>query len=333
MLLRIGTVCVILSICLSIWAWHDYQKSLTETAVSGTTVVIEIAKGDSFNRVITKLIDNKVEIKPHWFKLFAYRNNVINKLQAGEYQLDRGVTAPDILDLFVSGKVKQYAVTFPEGWNFKEIMQEIRLAPQINQTLSGLSDDQIMKKLGTEETHPEGLFFPDTYYYEKNMTDLSLLQRAYRKLKSTLAEEWTERTPGLPLQTPYQALILASIVEKETALGKERPAIAGVFIRRLQKGMLLQSDPTIIYGMGETYDGDIRSKDISARTAYNTYVIQGLPPTPIAMPGHQSIHAVLHPEEGKSLYFVARGDGSHVFSNSLKEHNRAVDIFQRRKDE
>lgn len=333
MWLRISLGILFLLGGVSFWAWYDYQRSLSEIAVQQQEVIMEIAKGDSFNRTVDELIEHNIAITPHWFKLLAYRRKALNGLKAGEYQLDHGMTAPEILALFVSGSVKQYAITFPEGWRFTEIMRKIRQTPKVAQTLQGLSDDEIMKKLGAMEKRPEGLFFPDTYYFEKNMTDLSLLRRAYRKMKRILGAEWENRASDLPLQEPYQALILASIVEKETALVTERADIAGVFIRRLQRGMLLQSDPTIIYGMGEAYDGDIRSRDISARTDYNTYVIKGLPPTPIAMPGQQAIHAVLHPATGKSLYFVACGDGSHIFSETLVDHNRAVDRYQRNKDE
>jgi UPF0755 protein len=224
---------------------------------------------------------------------------------------------PELLALFVQGKTKQHTITFPEGWSFKQIRQEIENNSDLEHSLSTADFDNIMSKItGADLTvaRPEGLFFPDTYYFEKHTSDLFLLQRAYDKMQRVLQQEWQNKAEGLPFTTPYQALILASIVEKETAAVNERPLIAGVFIRRLEKKMLLQTDPTVIYGMGDSYQGDIKSKDLTTATPYNTYVISGLPPTPI-----------------DSLYFVARGDGTHVFSASLKDHNTAVNSFQRNK--
>ena len=313
------------------WIWLDYQHALTKTAVLQKPVYLEIKKGESFNHITEKLIEHNVAINPYWFKFIAYQKKVTGKLKAGEYTLNPGLKIPELLDLFVLGKSRQYPITFPEGWSFKEIRQEIQRNPLITQTLNDMSNEAVMEKIDAGYKYPEGLFFPDTYFFEKNMTDLSLLQRAYHKMQRVLASEWDKKEEGLPLENPYQALILASIVEKETGVVHERPVIAGVFIQRLRKGMLLQTDPTVIYGMGESYKGNIRSKDLVTPTAYNTYIIKGLPPTPIAMPGQEAIHAVLHPEKTENLYFVARGDGSHVFSPTLKEHNRAVNIFQRKK--
>lgn len=313
------------------WVWLDYQNASTKAAIIQKPVHIEIKKGESFNRITQKLIEHNVAINPYWFKFIAYQKKVTGKLKAGEYTLNPGLKIPELLELFVLGKSRQYSITFPEGWSFKEIRQEIQRNPLIAQTLNDMSNEAIMEKIDADYNYPEGLFFPDTYFFEKNMTDLSLLQRAYQKMQRVLTSEWDKKEEGLPLESPYQALILASIVEKETGTVHERPVIAGVFIQRLLKGMLLQTDPTVIYGMGESYKGNIRSKDLVTPTPYNTYVIKGLPPTPIAMPGQDSIHAVLHPEKTENLYFVARGDGSHVFSPTLKEHNRAVNIFQRKK--
>lgn len=313
------------------WLWTDYQKALTEAAVVKDPVYIEIKKGDSFNRITDKLIAHKVAINPYWFKLIAYQNKVTGKLKAGEYILNPGLKASELLDLFVRGKSRQYSITFPEGWTFKDIRQKIQKNPLISQTLTGMDDESVMEMIDPSYQNPEGLFFPDTYFFEKNMSDLSLLKRAYYKMQQILQAEWDKKEESLPLESPYQALILASIVEKETGEPSERPHIAGVFTQRLRKGMLLQTDPTVIYGMGDSYKGDIRSKDLVTPTPYNTYVIKGLPPTPIAMPGQEAIHAVLHPAKTKSLYFVSRGDGTHVFSATLKDHNRAVNIYQRRK--
>ena len=196
-------------------------------------------------------------------------------------------------------------------------------------TLSDVEFKDLLGYIGTDKNHPEGLFFPDTYFFEKNTADVELLKRAHEKMLRVLNEEWQKRDSELPLDNPYQALILASIVEKETGADEERQQIAGVFTRRLKKGMLLQTDPTVIYGMGDDYHGDIRTKDLRQPTPYNTYVINGLPPTPIAMPGKDAIVAALHPDKGETLFFVARGNGRHAFSNTLKEHEKNVDQYQR----
>lgn len=323
------------------WLWMDYQNALHLPVVYKSSIVT-IEKGDSFNQITDKLVAQKLTIKPFWFRVIALKDNAMTKIKTGEYELSPGLNIPEILDLFVHGKVKQYAITFPEGWSYKEIRQEIDKNPYLEHTLNNTTFETLITQLNGDSKHPEisnpssitsleGLLFPDTYFFEKHMSDVSLLKRAYDKMQQVLQQEWQARAEGLPLKTSYEALILASIVEKETGEKSERPQISGVFVRRLQQGIMLQTDPTVIYGMGDSYQGDIRSKDLIAPTPYNTYVISGLPPTPIAMPGRDAIHAALHPENGDSLYFVAKGDGTHVFSASIKEHNAAVDNFQREK--
>ena len=332
------------------WAWQGYQSALRTPAVLGNPVIVEINKGDSFDQITDKLLAQNVGLKPFWFKVIAVQENAVNKLKTGEYELASGLTLPEILTLFVQGKTKHYAITFPEGWSFKEILQEIEKTPNLEHTLDKVDFDSLMTQLCIDikqsdlrsaapgialapvSMHsPEGLFFPDTYFFEKHTSDVALLTRAYDKMQLVLKQEWQNKAENLPFKTPYEALILASIVEKETGLVAERPLIAGVFIRRLQTGMLLQTDPTVIYGMGESYQGNIRFKDLKAATPYNTYVIKGLPPTPIAMPGRDAINAVLHPDTSNNLYFVARGDGTHEFSATLKAHNLAVNNFQKKK--
>lgn len=316
------------------WLWMDYQSALYQPALVDKTVYVEIEKGDSLNRIIDKLVAQELAVKPFWFKVIAFQENALKKLKTGEYELTPGLTTPKILALFVQGKTKQHAITFPEGWSFKEILHEIEKNPNIEHTLNGVDFGSVMTKLKPDTAapaSPEGLFFPDTYFFEKHTSDLSLLKRAYDKMQRVLQQEWLNKAEGLPFKTPYEALTLASIVEKETGAVVERPLIAGVFIRRLEQNMLLQTDPTVIYGMGESYQGDIKSTDLTTATPYNTYVISGLPPTPIAMPGRDALYAVLHPDKGDSLYFVARGDGTHEFSATLKDHNLAVDKFQRNK--
>ncbi|WP_333874896.1 endolytic transglycosylase MltG [Methylobacter sp.] len=313
------------------WMCIDYQNAFHSPALVNKTVYIEIEKGDSLDLISDKLVAQKLSVKPFWFKVIAFQENALKKIKTGEYELTSGLTIPQILALFVQGKTKQHIITFPEGWSFKEILHEIEQDPNLEHTLNGVDFGSIMAKFKSDMPSPEGLFFPDTYFFEKHTSDVSLLKRAYDRMQQVLQQEWHNKTEGLPFKTPYEALILASIVEKETAAVTERPVIAGVFIRRLEQNMLLQTDPTVIYGMGESYQGDIKSKDLTTTTPYNTYVISGLPPTPIAMPGRDALYAVLHPDKGDSLYFVARGDGTHVFSATLKDHITAVDKFQRNK--
>jgi UPF0755 protein len=330
----VGLILLIMSFVSGWMMSLEYQSAVLQPLLVGKTVTIEIKKNDSLNRIIESLLAQNIAVNPVWFKVIAVRDRAIKKLKTGEYNITSGITLPELIALFVQGKTKQHTITFPEGWSFKQIRQEIEKNTDLEHTLNSADFDNIMTKMvGADLSvdRPEGMFFPDTYFFEKHDSDLSLLQRAYDKMQRVLQQEWLTKTEGLPFKTPYQALILASIVEKETAAVAERPMIAGVFIRRLEKNMLLQTDPTVIYGMGESYQGDIKSKDLIAPTPYNTYVVSGLPPTPIAMPGKEALYAVLHPDKGESLYFVARGDGTHVFSTSLTDHNAAVNSFQRNK--
>jgi UPF0755 protein len=311
------------------WIWMDYESTVNNPAVFEKAVTFEIGKGDSLSKITEKLVAQNVQIKPFWFKLIAKKNGDNKKIKSGEYEIAPNSTAPQILALFVSGKVKQHAITFPEGWNFKQIRQELDKNPNVQHTLQNVSFEKIPTKLGISQNHPEGLFFPDTYFFEKHTTDTAILKRAYGKMQLVLAEEWQNRAENLPLTTPYQALILASIVEKETAAPFERAKISGVFTRRLQQNMMLQTDPTVIYGMGDSYQGDIKTADLQNPTPYNTYTFKGLPPTPIAMAGREAIHAALHPDSGESIYFVSKGNGTHVFSTNLEEHNTAVEMYQK----
>ncbi|GAB4264958.1 MAG: endolytic transglycosylase MltG [Methylomicrobium sp.] len=326
-MLKTISISIVLISLLFGWLWIDY-RSFVAKPIADKSVYIEIAKGDSLSRICEKLVALELPVRPFWLKALAIQNRVAGRLQAGDYEIIAGSTASDILALFASGKTRQYAITFPEGWNFKQFLEQIRKNPYLKTTIKTSDAKKIMRLVNAEYDYPEGLFFPDTYFFEKNTTDLAILKRAHERMLAILDHEWRQKQDRLPFESPYKALILASIVEKETGIAAERPAIAGVFIRRLEKGMLLQTDPTVIYGMGEAYQGDIKKQDLLTFTPYNTYVISGLPPTPIAMPGQASIHAVLHPNDGDSLYFVAKGDGSHFFSASLDEHNKAVAIYQ-----
>ncbi len=250
------------------------------------------------------------------------------QIKPGEYRLPPAITAQGLLDLLVSGKVIQYKVTFPEGINLQQALALLASQGQLVLSLAG-RDDPRLQELVEPYTHPEGLFFPDTYLFPRDTTDLQLLQRAHEKMVAVLEQEWLEREADLPYSTPYEALIMASIIERETSLPEEREQIAGVFVRRLQAGMRLQTDPTVIYGAGEEFDGNLRREHLEDDSnAYNTYRRDGLPPTPIALPGQASIRAALHPAPGRELYFVARGDGGHQFSATLAEHEAAVRKYQ-----
>ncbi|MCG6937049.1 MAG: endolytic transglycosylase MltG, partial [Gammaproteobacteria bacterium] len=248
------------------------------------------------------------------------------------YLITPGSTLAGLLDNMVAGKVVQHDITLIEGSSFRQLLETIHKAPIITKQLENLSDEEIMKRLGHAGEHPEGRFYPDTYYVSRGVTDTDLLNRAYTVMQQTLEAEWQRREDDLPFKSSYEALILASIVEKETAVAEERPLIAGLFINRLRKKMRLQTDPAVIYGI-KNFDGNIRFRDLRNDTPYNTYTRNGLPPTPIAMPGRESINAVLHPDKTDYLYFVAYGDGSgrHVFSTNLKDHEKAVDQYQRKK--
>jgi len=290
-----------------------------------------VPAGASLNKLAYDLHASNIITHPRFFILLGRQLEVAKRLQAGEYLLTRGLTPRSLLGQFVDGKVIQYELTLIEGHTFSEMLQRLHQDPVITHTLTDESDAVIMEMLGHPDENPEGRFLPDTYYFNRGTTDLEFLDRAYKAMSSQLNASWESREDGLPFETPYEALILASIVEKETGVAEERPVIAGVFVRRLQKGMLLQTDPTVIYGMGNNFDGNLRLRDLRKDTPYNTYTRKGLPPTPIAMPGVDALHAVMHPAKGKSLYFVAMGKGKHYFSNTLKQHNLAVDKFQRKK--
>jgi UPF0755 protein len=251
------------------------------------------------------------------------------QLKAGNYVLEHPVSQLKLLEIISKGEVSQRQVSVIEGWTFKQLRYALNGSPDIGHTTTNLTDAEILQRIGATESHPEGLFFPDTYYFAAGSSDLVIFKRAYQTMQKHLQQAWLARAPDLPLQTPYQALILASIVEKETGTPVDRSMIAGVFINRLRKGMLLQTDPTVIYGMGDKFDGNLRKRDLRTDTAYNTYTRAGLTPTPIALPGLAALQAALHPAQTDALYFVSRGDGSSQFSSTLTAHNRAVDRYQK----
>lgn len=291
-----------------------------------------VEPGMSLQTIAYLLVDKKWLSHPHYLVFEGRRSGLANSIKAGEYLIEPGTTPAQLLDILVEGKVLQYSLTLLEGWSVKQVMQAIESSPHLRQSLQVTEPKVLMQALGYPDEMPEGMFFPDTYYFPKGTSDIEFLKRAYRTMQDILQEEWAARDSGLPYQSAYEALIMASIIEKETAVPDEYQIIAGVFVRRLQLRMKLQTDPTVIYAMGENYDGNIRRRDLSIDSPYNTYRYRGLPPTPIAIPGRAAIHAALHPAPGKSLYFVAKGDGSHYFSETLQEHNRAVAQYQLNKN-
>ncbi|MGK2953338.1 MAG: endolytic transglycosylase MltG [Thiobacillus sp.] len=266
-------------------------------------------------------------------RVFWLLGRVLGKgevIKAGMYTLDRPLTPLALYSKIKRGEVSLAAVRFIEGRNWREVRAALAAQPLLKNDSAGMSDTELLQAIGAEETHPEGLLFPDTYFFAPHSSDLNVLRRAYRMQQDKLMTVWETRAPGLPYRTPYEALIMASIVEKETGAAFERPQIAGVFVNRLRLRMRLQTDPTVIYGLGERFDGNLRKVDLQTDTPYNTYTRGGLPPTPIAMPSEAAIQAALNPMKTDALYFVSRNDGTHVFSSNLDAHNRAVNRYQRR---
>jgi UPF0755 protein len=325
----IAAFTLLMLIALGLIWWGMHHHLTLKRPVVPLEMLFEIERGDSLDAICRKLQEQGISIRPFWFKLFAYQHHLAQQLKAGEYLIPKNFTEAEILNLFNSGKTRQYTITFPEGWSYKQVLREVQNNPHLRHTITGREDKNLLSYIGSDKPNPEGLFYPDTYFFEKHTADVELLKRAHEKMQLVLNEEWKKRASQLPLEDPYQALILASIIEKETAAVEERKQIAGVFTRRLKKGMLLQTDPTVIYGMGDKYHGDISHKDLREPTPYNTYINSGLPPTPIAMPGKEAIVAALHPDDANSLFFVSRGNGRHAFSATLAEHERYVDRYQR----
>jgi UPF0755 protein len=307
--------------------WLTYF-ALTPLPLTQTPLEFTLKHGSSLKSVARQLTAAGVLSEPWNFVVLARVFGKASNIKAGNYQLEAALTPLQLLRKMTEGDVSQSEITFIEGWNFRQIRKALDEHPSIAHETQGVDEQELLKRIGAAESVAEGLLFPDTYYFSNGMSDVTILKRAYQIMQQHLTEAWQERAPGLPYDTPYQALVMASIIEKETGKASERPMIAAVFINRLRIGMRLQTDPTVIYGLGVSFDGDLRRRDLATDTAYNTYTRTGLPPTPIAMPGLESIHAALHPAQHKALYFVAKGDGSHQFSSSLAEHNRAVARYQ-----
>jgi UPF0755 protein len=292
---------------------------------------IAVLPGDSLRAVAERLHRDGVLAHPQLLSLYARWTGLDQQIKHGEYLLEPVMTAQTLLELLASGRVIQYQVTLPEGITLAQALAILQQQDELEATLSGPDDARLLELAGPYG-HPEGLFFPDTYHYSRGATDWQILQRAHSAMQGILETEWQDRDPELPYEEAYEALIMASIIERETGLPEEREQIAGVFVRRLQRGMRLQTDPTVIYGVGHEFDGNLRRAHLQDEdNAYNTYRHEGLPPSPIALPGRASIRAALHPAPGEALFFVARGDGGHVFSVTLAEHEAAVRQYQLRR--
>jgi UPF0755 protein len=310
-------------------AWTAWWYSEQPLKVVRGATEFTVPRGYTMRQTADVIWNSGVRADPRILSTLARLTNRAQQIKAGTYEVKAGITPWQLILKLEAGDVARGSVLLVEGWTFRQVRAALEKNPDLLQDTKGLSDAEILARIGADYKHPEGLFFPDTYVFNKRTSALTVLANAHRAMQKRLNSAWEGRSSDLPLKTPYEALILASIVDKETGRHDERARIANVFMNRLRIGMLLQTDPTVIYGMGEKFNGNLRRRDLETDTLWNTYTRKRLPPTPIAMPGHESIHAVIHPQGGDMLYFVARGDGSSEFSRTLKEHNRAVDRYQR----
>ena len=336
MIKHILAIIAVLVLCLLFtctWLFVDFQRKQASPMAIESADVITISPGTNLRAISEEMVSRGWMSRPAYFIAEARLRGLAGSVKSGEYLVPPYMSPREFLELIVSGKVIQKSLTIPEGWNFRQVIAAIHNNPDLVSTIVDTDPAQVMASLGQPGEHPEGRFFPDTYLFPAGTTDMEFLSRAYRQMQQVLDEEWQARIMGLPYDDPYDALIMASLIEKETAVPGERSLIAGVFVRRLQSGMKLQTDPTVIYAMGQEFDGDIRRRDLDIDSPYNTYRYRGLPPTPIAAPGRESIRAALQPDmESNALYFVAMGDGRHYFSETLEEHNRAVSRYQLNRD-
>jgi UPF0755 protein len=321
-------IVLIVAVAAAIVGYRDF-RAFAQAPLVQTATTLEVPMGTQLPGIVRQLEQQGVRSgNALYWRLLARQMGVAGRLHAGEYALEGGTSPRALLAKMAAGEVIQHHFTIVEGWTFAQLRDALAHDASLKQTLGARNDADIMRTLGAADMPAEGWFLPETYNYVKGMDDIDILRRAHEAMLKTLDKLWNARAADLPLQSPYQALILASIVEKETARPEERPQIAGVFLHRLKTGMRLQTDPTVIYGLGAAYDGKIHSRDLETDTPFNTYTRDGLPPTPIALPGGAALAAVLHPAATDALYFVARGDGSHEFSPNLEAHNRAVAKYQ-----
>ncbi len=305
-------------------------KHLSDPVALDEPVTIDVIYGDSIHKVAAKMEKAGLINYPKLLVIYARLFDMAHKIKAGEYQVESGQSPLIVLDNIVNNRVIEYEVTLIEGWTSKEAMTALQNAKGIVKTLDISNTESVLKAVGAYDKyrHIEGIFYPDTYHYRQGTKDLDILKVAYQKMDQVLTEAWAVKADNLPYKNAYEALIMASIIERETSVGTERAQISGVFVERLNRGMKLQTDPTVIYGMGDNYKGKVRRKNLLEPTPYNTYVIKGLPPTPIALANEASVHAALHPLLNGKLYFVAKGDGYHYFSETYKEHQKAVREYQ-----
>jgi UPF0755 protein len=301
----------------------------TPLAVARLPVEVEIPRGAGFRAALEQLEKAGISVRPYEFELLARALGRERDIKAGSYEITQALTPTELLDKLTRGDVTQAELRLIEGWTFAQFRAALDASPHLRHDTAGFEDSQILARLEAPEPHPEGLFFPDTYLFAKGSSDLAVLRRAYRAMQRHLKEEWEARSPNVPYRSTYEALIMASIVEKETGKAAERDLIGGVLVNRLRIGMRLQVDPTIIYGLGTMFDGNLKKNHLLDDGPYNTYTRAGLPPTPIAMPGLASLRAALRPGKTEALYYVSKGDGSSQFSRTLDEHNRAVSKYQR----
>ncbi len=307
-----------------LWWWANQPLELRSSPVD-----FRVNSGSSLRSAANQMREAGITVEPNLLALLARAFKADTGIKAGSYSVSSGVTPRQLLDKLIRGKVTQGELTLVEGWTFRQWRSRMDAHADLLHETHSLSEAQIAERLGLATARLDGLLFPDTYLFDKQSSDIDLIARAVRAMDRRLAAEWMQREQGLPYRSPYEALVMASVVEKETGRESDRPMIAAVFVNRLRRGMLLQTDPTVIYGMGEAFDGNLRRRDLLTDTPYNTYTRAGLPPTPIAMPGQASLRAALHPAASDALYFVARGDGSSHFSKTLDEHNMAVNRYQR----
>jgi len=325
--LRLSVLLALLAagIATGLFAWF----ALTPFDLRTERAEVHIAPGSGLRAAAGQIAESGARIDPTLFVLLGKLQRAEASIKAGSYVIDRGITPLELLRKLTRGDVTQSEIAFIEGWTLRQVRERLDAHPDLRHDSRGLDEPALLQRIGTVEPRGEGLFFPDTYLFAKGSSDLEVLARAYRAMQRHLQREWAARAAGLPYRDPYQALVMASIVEKETGREADRPLIAAVFVNRLRIGMPLQTDPTVIYGIGPRFDGNLRRIDLQTDTPYNTYTRGGLPPTPIAMPGLASLQSALNPAETPALYFVARGDGSSQFSRTLDEHNQAVQRYQR----
>ncbi|MFM0751728.1 endolytic transglycosylase MltG [Paraburkholderia strydomiana] len=324
-----GSIIVVLAAAAIAGGYHWANSPLE---LNPAQLDVTVKPHSSLRSVTLQLNRGGVPVEPELFIVMTRLLGLQSELKSGNYEFKTGITPYEVLQKIARGDVNEYVATVIEGWTFRRMRQELDANPALKHDSAGMNDAQLMSAIGAPEAsigNGEGLFFPDTYLFDKNTSDLDVYRRAYRLMRTRLDEAWVARSPDVPYKTPYDALIMASIIEKETGKKSDRAMVAAVFANRLRVGMPLQTDPTVIYGMGESYNGHIRKKDLQTDTPYNTYTRMGLPPTPISLPGVASLQAAMNPAQTSALYFVSRGDGSSIFSDTLGDHNKAVDKYIR----